>query len=132
MKVTATLDEQLKIVYDVLTSGMPYFVDYGFRLDYNNTEYAKARKVLQDASGEDKRTICIEDIQIQMIRMGFSLTFTDVEGDGDNTKALNLTQLESNWDKVPLRVIGAMVSDWDAGDADLFMQWVLFGQVIYG
>lgn len=133
MQVTATLDEKLKMVYDALTTGMPYFVDYGFRLDYKNADYNKARKELQaQPRPKDELPICIEDIQIQMVRMGLPLTFTDIEGEGDHTATLTTALIESNWSKVPMHTVASMSKDWDADDADVLMQYLLWGEVVFG
>lgn len=130
MQVILTTDEKLKMVYEALTTGLPYFPGYGLALEYDQGEYVKARNVLNaNPTGE---TICIEDIQMQMVRMGFGLNFVDEEGD-EEPVTLTLSLIESQWDKVPHATIMAFVTEnYDADDADRLFQYILFGQLVYG
>ncbi len=145
MHITATTEEKLKVVFSCLCSGLPYFVDYGFKLDYSTPEYVKARKSLeakkargewQDYFGGEKGTgtICIEDIQTEMLRMGFTLKFKGGEGNkASHVTPLNLEVIERNWDKVNQRHLADMMNENDdANTADIIMQGLLFGEVVYG
>lgn len=131
MKVTATTDEKLNIVYLCLTTGMPYFVSYGFTMEYDEGEYRKAREALEAGNLTD--TVCIEDVQKEMLRQGFGLRFIDHESDDEET-ILNLALIEKNWDKARMEDLGEMSNEgnWDAVTADNVMQCLLFGEIVYG
>ena len=136
MNVSATTEEKVYAVYLALTTGLPYFSGYGFILDYSETEYDKAKQVLKDSykKGILTDTICIEDVQAQMLHMGYSLNFIDGENDDEVTK-LTLSLIESNWDKVPANIailFDKDDGDYDADDADSLMQYLLFGEIVYG
>jgi hypothetical protein len=141
MQTIATTEEKLKIVHSCLCSGLPFFVDYGFTLDYNGHEYKKAKKSLeaQQAAGTwkspfDLDDICIEDVQTEMLRMGFTLKFKGGEGNkSSHITPLNLEVIEKNWDKINQRHLADMVNENDdANTADIIMQGILFGEEVYG
>lgn len=141
MHIEATTEEKLKVVHSCLCSGLPYFVDYGFVLDYNGHEYNKARKSIEDkkAKGEwknpyDLDSICIEDVQTEMLRMGFTLKFKGGEGNkASHVTPLNLEVIERNWPKVSQSHLADMMNENDdANTADCIMQGLLFGEIVYG
>ena len=139
MQITATTEEKLKVVYNCLCSGLPYFVDYGFTLDYNGHEYNKAKKSLeaQKAAGtfdNGLSSICVEDVQTEMLRMGFTLNFKGGEGNkASHVTPLNLEVIERNWGKVNPRHLADMKNENDDADtADFIMQGLLFGDIVYG
>lgn len=136
MKAIATTEEKLNLVHSALCSGLPYFVDYGFKLDYNGHEYNKASKALEAAgdTGKYNTGICIEDVQVQMLRMGYTLKFKGGEGNkASHVSPLNLETIEKNWDKVPLNLLGEYAAEnTDAADDDCLMQYLLFGELVYG
>ena len=128
---------KLKLVYLALTTGLTYFPDYGFHLEYNPTEYKQAREALEAGAPRPwdslTNTICIEDIQTQMLVMGFGLTLVDDEGEGDNTQTLNWELIKKNWHHVTDTIKGEFNDEnWDANTADLLMQYILFGEIVYG
>lgn len=133
MKITATLDEKLKLVYDCLCTGLPYFVSYGLELEYSEDEYKTARDSLFASARFDEGSICVEDVQTEMVRMGFSLIFLDGENDGEEAGRLNLTTLESNWDKVRAKDLAEWADEnYDANTADTIIQCIAFGEIVYG
>lgn len=130
LKLIATQEEKLKLVYDCLTTGLPTLALSSFELDYKETDYeaAKASLIAKNFEG----TICIEDVQTEIIRMGKSLTFIDHEGDGEKTR-LNLKLINKNWDKIRTREISDYLAEnWDSDTADNMMQCLLFGEIVYG
>lgn len=137
MNTVATIEEKLKIVYLCLTTGLPYFVSYGFTMEYDDTEYNKAHESLNEkgARGELTDTICVEDIQTEMLRLGYSLKFIDHEDEDEAETLLNLALIEANWDNVRIKDLADMdeeTGNWDAETADCIMQCLLFGEITYG
>lgn len=135
--VNATTEEKLGVVHSALCSGLPYFVSYGYQLLYKNADYDAAFRVLKDtnAKGRLTDTICIEDVQTQMLRMGFRLTFKGDEKEGGEAKTaiLTLNKIKRNWKKVPAKLILEFIAeDDDANSSDRLMQYLLLGDEIYG
>lgn len=140
MNVTASKQNnyKLKLIYLALTTGLEYFVHYGFHLEYDDAEYVEARKALEAGAPRlwdslTDETICIEDVQTQMIVMGYGLKFIDDEGEGDGNATLNWELIKKNWHHVTDTIKGEFNDEnWDANTADNLMQLVLFGEIVYG
>jgi len=131
MKITfeATTAEKLKLVYDCLCSGLPILATSGIELDYSDAEYDAAKKHL--AASNPKDIICIEDVQVEMLRQGNSLTFTDTEN--DEAVDLNLALIEENWSKLRTKdVLDYINEDYDAQTSENIMQTLLYGEVVFG
>lgn len=126
MHISATIDEKIKTVYDCLCTGMPYFGDYGFEMGWSPSEYANARATVCDNDG----ACCYEDVLKEMLQRGNTITF---KSDDDGAYKLNRVTIENNWDKVPMHRIVEMIDEtFDAITADVIMQSILFGEVVYG
>jgi len=131
MKLIATNEEMINIAYHALTTGLPFFVDYGFELSYDDDEYEDAKAELNADDMPIKGSICIEDVQAQMLRKGKGLTFTDMESEDKHILTLEL--IKKNWDTIPVsRIMNVMNENYDGEDADIIMQYMLFGSVVYG
>ena len=139
MQITATREEKLKVVYSCLCSGLPYFVDYGFTLDYNKADYNAAHKRLREKQAAGTwvgscSTICLEDVQTEMLRGGATLKFKGGEGNkSSHVTPLNLEVVDANWDKVDKRhLMDTINENDDANSTDCVMQGLLFGEIVYG
>ena len=106
-----------------------YMTGYGIELETNDKDYTKARQTLKD-KGESPS---LEDIWMQILRDGNALTFEDVEGEGDQTKVITMKDVHEKVQNTPMENLAALLNeDGDAGDADILMQTVLYGSVIFG
>lgn len=133
MKLIATETEMLELAYDVLTTGLPHFAGYGLDLDYDNHEYSKAKQSLIDSGYIQPNDICIEDVQREMLRLGYGLKFTDTEHEDDEPVSLTLELIKKNWDTIPFSRIAAVLNEnYDADDADVIAQYMLYGELVYG
>jgi hypothetical protein len=134
--VTATIDEKLELVKKALTTGLPTLADSGIELNYAIKDYEKAFATLSNGSGPADfvtGTICVEDVQTQILAEGGKLQFIDHESDGEYTRTLTVVSIEQNWHKVPAKIaLELHDGDWDANTADTFMQYLLYGEVIFG
>jgi hypothetical protein len=132
--VTATIEEKLELVKKALTTGLPTLADSGIELNYVIKDYEKAFATLSNGSGLADfvtGTICVEDVQTQILAQGDTLQFIDSED--DETTSLSVASIEKNWDKVPAKIaLELHEGDWDANTADTFMQYLLYGEVIFG
>ena len=76
-------------------------------------------------------TVCYEDVLMEMLRMGFKLSFTD-EG-GDDRYEIALNEVHERMPLVPLEHMMDMINEQDdASTADVILQTVFLGEVIYG
>lgn len=118
------------LIFTVLCDGLYYFGGYGFRLTYSGKQYNEAADALK---AEGKIAPCLEDVQLRMLHMGYGLTFQDIEGAGENTKVLTMKLVRDNLDRIPLETLKKIRDeDYDAGDADEALQYILFGELIFG
>jgi len=126
-----TTEGKLEAVYTALCSGLPTLAMSGLELDYDASEYADARKALLDANSGTAP--CIEDVQREMLRRGHDLIFIDNESDGEEIGRLNLRVIEENWNKIDGRTLGDYLNfNDDADTADNLIQWLVFGELVYG
>lgn len=136
--VITTPEERVNIIGNLLTTGFGGLAYSGIELDYSDKEYAQAKASLEAkaAAGTWKSefgdgTICLEDVQAEMLRMGFNLTFIDHE-EGDKTH-LNLALIEKNWHKVRAKDLEDYIKeDWDDDTACNIIQMILWGDIVYG
>lgn len=117
--------EKLDVLHTALCDGLSYFCGYGFEIDYNKEQYNEAKEKLNNP--------CFEDVLIQILKDGNDITFVDVENDGDETSVLNLASFLDRYSLVPKDTIKALKDgDYDAIEADDFLQYILFSEITFG
>lgn len=132
MKITLTTDEKLSMVYEALTTDLPYFRDYGICISYDRTKYREAQEALT-YNKKNNETVCVEDVWLELIKT-VGITFCDIDEGIDNVD-FNMALINNNskWEKIPLNIIDSFVSEnYDANDADILMQYLLYGEVVFG
>lgn len=128
MKITLTPEESEEYFYNALCNGLGYIESgYGLELKYSSYEAQNALKKLKDNGSNT----CYEDIIMQLLRDGHSINLYDVEGEEDH-----IIKLKDIHDKVPnapaIRLIEMSEENDDADTADVILQTVFFGDVIFG
>ena len=74
-----------------------------------------------------------EDVFMEILRGGGSLTIKDVEGEGDMTRSIYLKDVHERVQKVPLDELNAMIEEqYDASTAGAVLQTVFFEGIIFG
>lgn len=76
---------------------MGYLNVYGVFMHYDPIQYKEAKEALKEA-GKD---ICYEDILMEILKRGGSLTYRDIEGDGEMTSVVTLEDVHERMDNVP-------------------------------
>ena len=134
MNLNASRDEKLKLVYDSIVDGLPFFPAYGLELTYDDAQYDAAK-----ASWEARNPgagVCREDVWVEIVSNGGDLIFTDAENDDEEVGRLNLANIDANWDKLwklcPRAMAEYASENYDANDTDNIIQCLAFGDVIYG
>ena len=121
-------EDLANVICALLCDGLHYFSGYGFNIDYSEEDYVAAKKELLT---EGKKP-SIEDVQTRIVLNGNTIEFIDTE-DGDNRYELSLETIGRRLRLAPVGHISAMMNgSYDAGTADVVMQYILFGKVIYG
>lgn len=126
MTITLTPEELYDIVLSCLCDGLYYFSGYGFTLEYDQAEYEISRGKLTNPSRED--------VQLQMLKDGYGLTFRDEAEttEDSHTVTLNAALINQNYQSIPAKTILTMLEgDYDAGVADECLQYLLYGKLIF-
>lgn len=106
-----------------------YMNGYGLELLYDRAQYKSSRAHLL----ETNKSVCTEDVWLQILRDGGSLTFEDIEGEGDFTRTITLENVHSRMSMVPSRTLAEMAhGEDDASTADIILQTIFFEEIIFG
>jgi len=131
MKIVLTPAEAEDIFYNSLCNavGTGYMEGYGLELQADRGQYKNCREHLESLG----KSTCYEDVLMQILRDGGSLTFVDHEGDGDMTQSITMKEVHERVEKTPLfNITNIHEGHDDASDADVVLQTVFFEEVIFG
>ena len=125
MTITLTPTESEEYFYNALCNGVDYIRGYGLAMDFKKEEYAAAKSKLNSP--------CYEDVFMQILRDGGSLTIVDEECDGEYTRTITLNDIHERVPKTEIRHLMDMVNENDdAITADVILQTVFFNEIIFG
>lgn len=131
MEIKLTPEESEEYFFNAICNGLGYVTSgYGLDLDYSNEDYEEAKTKL----GMDKPGIfaCFEDVLLEMLRMGKTLTMVDEEGDGDRYP-ITIKDVHERVSKAPVTHLMNMINEEDDGEtADVIIQQVFFNDIVYG
>ena len=131
MKVQLTPQESETHFFDALCNGLQEMQYYGLELQYSDEHYKAAKDSLKEKSGENY-TICYEDVLMEILRMGNSLSLADLEG-GEDSSSITLKEVHERVSNTPIRhLMDAINENGDAITADVIIQTVFLNDVIYG
>jgi hypothetical protein len=124
MKVVLTHEESENLFFDALCNGLGYVCSgYDLELDYNEELYNEVRQ-----SGN-----CFEDVLMNILRGGGSLTLKDIGYDGEYTKTINLEDVHERVANTPItHLMDAINERGDCVTADVILQSVFFNEVVFG
>jgi hypothetical protein len=129
--ITLSNEKSIEFFHNALCNGLDYISGYGLSLDFVKAEYKNSsEKWRQEHPNE---TCCYEDVLIQMLRDGYSLTIVDEECDGEYTRTIRLGDVWERVSKTPQRFLFDMIEENDdAETADVILQTVFFEDIIFG
>lgn len=118
-------EEKEEMFYNAMCNALPYVTNgYSLQLDFNEAEYKEARAKLNSP--------CLEDVLMQLLRDGKTIKFIDLEADNEE-HPITLQLIHDNMPKLPIRNALNIINEQDdAEDADVVIQTVIFGEVIFG
>jgi hypothetical protein len=130
MQILLTPQESEDFFHTALCNGLHYFDGYGLELIYNEDDYKRAKQSLKE---QGTSSICYEDVLMQILRQGNTLTLTDIECDGDYNADITLDMVHTRVSNVPYNHLMNMINeDDDAETADVIIQYVAFNDIIFG
>ena len=125
MKVTLTKKESEELFYNSICNGLDYISGYGIELDFTKPDYEKAKSKLDSS--------CYEDILMQILRDGNALKVMDEECDGEYNRSITLKDVHDKVQETPIEhLMDAINENDDAYTADVILQTVFYGEVIFG
>jgi hypothetical protein len=132
MKIVLTPEESETIFHTALCNAEStgYMAGYGLQLRWHEESYKKAKDRLKER-GEG---ICLEDILLEILRGGGHLTYFDIEGEaGQEPWPINLQDVHEKVSNAPARAILNFTQQQDdAEDADMILQTVFMGEILFG
>jgi len=118
-----TNKESEDFFFNSLCNGLNEMVYYKLRLTYNDSDYEQAHGKFS--------LPCYEEILMQILRDGNSLTMLDLEG--EESYSINLQDLHERVQRAPFSVLFEVIEGRDnSGTASAILQQVFFGEVIFG
>lgn len=132
MEIKLTPAEAEEYFYNALCNGASYIQGSGVDIDAEKEdEYQAAKEKLMELQQDDRP--CIEDVWMQLLRMGNKLQMTDIEGDGAYTRTITLQDVHERVEKTPINHLTDMINEQDdATTADVILQTVFLQEVIFG
>jgi hypothetical protein len=125
MQIILTPQESEEFFYNALCNGLSEMNGYGLEFKYNKDHYAQAKSKLTSP--------CFEDVLMQILRDGNTIGFEDVECDGEYSKQITLEDVHTKMSTVdPERLLEMKNETDDAGTADVILQTIMYGEVIFG
>ena len=134
MKITVELTpkESEDYFYSALcnTLSMGVMAGYGLQLDYKDNAYSNARTKLVETKKDD---FCREDVWLQILKDGGTLTLIDKECNGAYTKSITLQDVHEKVNKMPTEHLMNYVNENDdAETGDVLLQTVFYDKIIFG
>lgn len=130
MEIKLTNEESLKLFYNSLCNGLSTFCQSGLQLDFDADTYNIASA--KEPVSEGMSGTCFEDVLIQILKDGGTLTATDLEG-GKMTRSVKLQDVYDRVPKTPAKWLLQMANEEDdATTADCILQTVFFESIIFG
>jgi len=128
MKIILTGEERFQIFLDSLCNFGGYLPSYyGIEIDYDQEAYDNAKQNLLNATPH----FAFEDVLMQILQDGGELRLIDLEDDDEVLGTVTFADLEKV-DNAPSQRIINMLDSGDAEDADVVLQTVFLGEVVYG
>lgn len=124
MKIVLTNEECEKFFYNALCNGLGYVLDYNLELAFSKENYKESRKKLTAP--------CYEEVLMQMLKDGYSLTMRDHES-GEPPRTITLNHVHKRMHDVDAKWLIQMYNEEDdATTADCILQTIFYGEVIFG
>jgi len=130
MKITLTPEESENYFYNALCNGLSYIEGHGLEVQFKNSEYVAAKAKLEKTL--INQSVCFEDVLMEILKQGNKLYLVDVEG-GDDIVDITLQHVHERVQNTEPTHLMDMVNETDdVCTADVILQTVFLGSIIYG
>jgi hypothetical protein len=131
MKIILEPQESETMFHTALCNGLSYISSYGITLEADKQDYKTASQKLK--SEKPNEMICYEDVLLEVLRMGKTLTMLDEEGEGENDSTISLSDVHERVSQTPIKFLTDMITENDdAETADVIIQTVFYKDIIFG
>ena len=131
MKIILEPQESEEMFHTALCNGLSYISSHGLTLEADEQDYQAAKQSLKSKNPD--QGICYEDVLLEVLRIGKSLTLIDEEGDGDNNSTISLSDVHERVSQTPIDHLTNMITENDdAETADVIIQTVFYQDIIFG
>ena len=129
MEIKLTHSESENYFYNALCNGLYELGLYGLEFNHDPDQYKLSKSRLKEQNLNE--SICSEDVLMQMLRDGYTLTIVD--SDSEIEYPITLTEVHERVQLTPVNHLMDMVNEQDdAITADVMLQTVFFKEVIFG
>jgi len=128
MKIILTSEESEEYFYNALCNGLGY-VESGYNLElrYNEDVF----RIVANKLKEEGRQCCYEDIIMELLRTNQTVNLYDYEFDKDHF--IRIEDVHEKLQDIPIEYLMEMITENDDADtADIILQYVFFGDIIFG
>jgi hypothetical protein len=131
MTIQLTQQESEQHFHNALCNGLGEIGYYGLDLDYDDQKYQDAKIALQTQSPTS--VICHEDILMEMLKSGGTLTLLDNEDDDNEVASITISDVHERVSQTPIEhLMNAITENDDATTADVIIQTVFLNEIVYG
>ena len=124
MKIVLTHEESEIYFHNALCNGLDYVSGYGIDVNYDAAAYKAARAKLDSP--------CFEDVLLQLLKDGGTLTIVDNEGGMDEVE-ITINDVHERVQNTPFgHLLNMIEEDDDAETADVILQTVFYNEVVFG
>jgi hypothetical protein len=135
LTISLTADLSEEIFYNALCNSLGYMCSgYDLSIGYHKQDYKNAKAKLSSDSSEFQ-AICYEDILMQILRDGNTLTIEEDCSELEDSEifAITLADVHARVQNAPSRHILDMINEHDdAVTGDAILQTVFLGEIVYG
>lgn len=131
MKIQMSKSEAEEIFFNSLCNGLAEVCTYGLSFIYDEKDYAMAKNKLKSEDPDGEKTICFEDVIMEILRIGGKLSLVD--DDSEESYSITLKDVHERVENTPItHLVDIMNENDDAETADAVLQTVFCGEIIYG
>lgn len=128
--ITLTSDKTEEFFFNSLCNIGGLISGAGGEIDYKDADYKAAKESLK--AKKPNETICIEDVFLEVLKMGKTLTWKDIEGEGEYTRSITLKEVHERVAKMPTKHLMDFINENDdAVTAYVLLQQVFFDEQIF-
>jgi len=130
MEIKLTNEESEEYFCNALCNSLSQLRDYGLTLDYNTKEYKAAAEKLKESKTS---AVCFEDVLMEILRTGGSISLIDEEGDGEMNSSITIKDVHELVATTPTSYLTDMINEEDDADTgDVLLQTVFYKSIIFG